>query len=287
MDSITHTLFGLSLYGATKKEEKTKEYKRALLFTTVVGSQIPDIDVISKLWDTEGLYQMWHRGITHSYIMAPIWALILYLASVWIWKTKDKKLFFIGLLSVFIHDTSDIFNAWGTGIFEPLSQARVTFGVIPIVNLVFWLIMLAGFFAVKKLKKPSHCVFKWVWGLMAFHVLLQSVVGYHLYQTVKQEYDQVALSADFVPFQFQAIGKNNGNVDIIQFNIWQKKSDVTTLSSDDQADLAPLFAQNPEAKTLVQWSPFVVVVNDEQRLGIYDPRFYRNGESFLYEYIEK
>ncbi|WP_328211125.1 hypothetical protein [Brevibacillus centrosporus] len=33
--------------------------------------------------------------------------------------------------------------------------------------------------------------------------------------------------------------------------------------------------------------PFVVVVDNEEALGIYDPRFYRNGESFLYEAIEK
>ncbi|SNS40315.1 hypothetical protein SAMN05446037_100999 [Anaerovirgula multivorans] len=30
---------------------------------------------------------------------------------------------------------------------------------------------------------------------------------------------------------------------------------------------------------------FVVVVEDDKRLGIYDPRFYRNGESFLFQYI--
>jgi inner membrane protein len=31
----------------------------------------------------------------------------------------------------------------------------------------------------------------------------------------------------------------------------------------------------------------LVVVDDEQRLGIYDPRFYDNGKSFLYEYMGK
>jgi inner membrane protein len=46
MDTITHTLFGLTLYGAANKSNMNKSHKRALLFTTVVGSQIPDIDVV-------------------------------------------------------------------------------------------------------------------------------------------------------------------------------------------------------------------------------------------------
>jgi inner membrane protein len=60
-----------------------------------------------------------------------------------------------------------------------------------------------------------------------------------------------------------------------------------TLVSQEQADLEPLFARNPAARTLMEWSPFVVIVDDGQRLGVYDPRFYRNGESFLFEYLEK
>jgi inner membrane protein len=62
MDTLTHTLFGLTTYGAVNKEKMNKETKKAVFFTTLVGSQIPDIDVISRLWDNEGMYQMWHRG---------------------------------------------------------------------------------------------------------------------------------------------------------------------------------------------------------------------------------
>lgn len=41
-----------------------KELKKPLFVTAVAGSIIPDIDVISRFWDTEGLYQMWHRIYT-------------------------------------------------------------------------------------------------------------------------------------------------------------------------------------------------------------------------------
>ncbi|WP_143756758.1 hypothetical protein [Paenibacillus peoriae] len=60
---------------------------------------------------------------------------------------------------------------------------------------------------------------------------------------------------------------------------------MAKLPSKDEANLDSLFAGNPKAQTLVQWSPFVVVVDDGQRLGVYDPRFYRKGQSFLYEFM--
>ena len=115
MDTITHTLFGLSLYGSIHKDGMDRRTKRAYLFTTVGASLIPDSDVISQLWDTEGLYQMWHRGITHSIFLTPIWALLFYAICLFFFHVRDRRLFFLGWIAVVIHNTSDLFNAWGTG----------------------------------------------------------------------------------------------------------------------------------------------------------------------------
>ncbi|TCP54628.1 inner membrane protein [Tumebacillus sp. BK434] len=288
MDTITHTLFGVIMYRSVNKIEMSKELKRSLLFTSLVGSQIPDIDVISQLWDTQGMYQMWHRGITHSIFMVPIWALLLSLICFLVWRTKDKRIFFLGLLAVFIHDTSDIFNAWGTGYFEPFSQARLTFGTIPIIDLTIWAFILGGFIfsRVRKHIAP-HKVFKGVWCLIAAHILIQSVQGYAIYQSVDDPYEQVALSAEFVPWNYQVIGKRGDVVEILDATLWSEPKLVYTLQSSTKSNLDELFKKNPAAKTLHQWSPFVVIVDDEKHLGIYDPRFYRNGQSFLFESIEK
>lgn len=287
MDTITHTLFGLALNGAADRRKLTRSEKRAVLFTAVVGSQIPDIDVVSQLWDTQGMYQMWHRGITHSVFMIPVWALLIWLACRLFWKVKDPKLLGLGALAVFIHDTSDVLNAWGTGYLEPFSDARLTLGVIPIVDLVFWAVILTGYLLVRFGRKASHRVFRGVWAAMTLHVAIQCAFGYGVYQSVKGEYDQVALAADFVPWTFQAFGKKEGTVDILEAKPFREPAVTETLVSQEQADLEPLFARNPAARTLMEWSPFVVIVDDGQRLGVYDPRFYRNGESFLFEYLEK
>ncbi|RID83653.1 metal-dependent hydrolase [Peribacillus asahii] len=286
MDTITHTLFGLSLYGSIQKDKVDRRTKMAYLFTSVGASQIPDSDVISQLWDTEGLYQMWHRGITHSVFLTPIWALLFYVLCMFFFKVKDKRLFFLGWLAVVIHNTSDLFNAWGTGYLEPFSQTRITFGTIPIIDFVFWVIIGSAYFLSKKttiLKKPYY--FRAAWFLIVLHVSLQSVQGYYYYQKYNQDYEQIALSAGFIPTTFQVITKQEGIVTIFQDGIFQRKEIQYVLESKENADLDYLFSKSPKAKTLYQWSPFVVIIDDDKQLGIYDPRFYRNGQSFLYEYI--
>ncbi|PLT35819.1 metal-dependent hydrolase [Bacillus sp. V5-8f] len=288
MDSITHTLFGLGIYKAVNKEEMGKKEKYALLFTTIGASQIPDIDVISQLWDTAGQYQMWHRGITHSVLLVPIWAFLFYLINRFIFGIKGFRSFFLSLLAVFIHDTSDVFNAWGTGYLEPFSSARLTFGTISIVDFVIWFIFLMAFI-VSKIRPAikDFSVFRFSWVIIALHVVIQSVQGYILYQQYKPAYEQVALSARMLPWHYTVIGKNEGTIDIINDSLLTEGRFVDRLKSDDDANLDTLFAKNPEARTLYEWSPFVVIVDNDKRLGVYDPRFYRNGQSFLFEYIEK
>lgn len=287
MDTITHTLFGLSLYGAVDKQDMDKNSKRAYLLTAVGASQIPDIDVISRLWDTEGLYQMWHRGITHSVFLTPFWALLFFLLSFLLFKVKDKKLFLLGWLAVFIHNTSDIFNAWGTGYLEPFSNIRITFGTIPIVDLVFWIIMGAAYIFSRRNKQKSSYYFRMAWAFLLLHVIIQSTQGFIIYKQYDGQYDQVALSADFTPWTFSVITKKEDEVIIFNDNLFKKAETQYVLQSRETADLDKLFSQRPEARTLYEWSPFVVLVDDDERLGLYDPRFYRNGQSFLFEYIEK
>ncbi|MBU8877558.1 metal-dependent hydrolase [Bacillus sp. FJAT-29790] len=287
MDTITHTLFGLALYGAIDKKDMDSKHKRAYLVTAVGASQIPDIDVISRLWDTEGLYQMWHRGITHSIFLTPVWALLFFLICYFFFGVKDKKLFLLGWLAVFIHDTSDLFNAWGTGYLEPFSKMRITFGTIPIIDFVIWIIMAAAFFFSKRNKQRSPFYFKAAWTFIVLHFIMQSSQGFLLYKQYEDHYDQIALSAGFIPWTFSVVAKKDQTVTIFQDNLFQERLVQYVLQSNAEADLDRLFSELPQARTLYEWSPFVVLVDDNDRLGLFDPRFYRNGQSFLFEYIEK
>ncbi len=287
LDTITHTLFGLALYESIDKKAMEKKEKYAYLVTAIGASQIPDIDVISRLWDFEGLYQMWHRGITHSIFLTPVWALLFFLICLLLFKVKDWRLFVLGWLAVIIHTTSDLFNAWGTGYLEPFSHIRISFGTIPIIDFVIWGILIVAFFLKKKNKHRTPFYFKWAWVLIVLHFVIQSAQGAIIYKQYDNEYDQVALSANFIPWTYSVITKKDDTVTIFQDALFKEKRSVDVLYSNEQADLDTLFAKLPQAKTLYDWSPFVVIVDNDEKLGLYDPRFYRNGQSFLFEYIEK
>ncbi|MDA5559802.1 metal-dependent hydrolase [Exiguobacterium sp. MMG028] len=286
MDTITHTLFGLTLYGAADKRDLQQHEKRALFVTTLVGSQIPDSDVISRLWDTEGMYQMWHRGITHSIFLVPLFALLIYILVRLLFRVTDIRYFWWALLSVFIHNTSDLFNAWGTGYFEPISDVRITFGVIPIVDFVYWGIFLVAWLVARK-QEVRYKTYRYAWSALVLYVAIQSAQGAYLYQVYADEHDEVALSASFIPTQFTVITKTGENVSLYNDSIYQKATLEYNLTSNEQVSLEPLFEANQEAHTLTKWSPFVVIVANEERLGVFDPRFYDGESSFLYEYIER
>ncbi|MBU9723782.1 MULTISPECIES: metal-dependent hydrolase [Bacillaceae] len=290
MDTVTHTLFGLALYGVVDKRDFSKNEKRALLFTTVVGSQIPDIDVVSQLWDTQGQYQMWHRGVTHSIFMVPVFSFLIYMFTRWKWGVRSRLYLWLGMLAVFIHSTSDLFNAWGTGYLEPISQMRITFGTVPIVDFVIWGILLIGFLVARRSNtNRKHHIYRYSWLLIVLHIFSQTVQGYLIYDQYADQYEQGALSASFVPTHFSFIGKKDNEISIYESSLFRQDHLEVRLESQEEADLDKLFAQKPEAATLYEWAPFVVVVDEEEEgvLGIYDPRFYRDGQSFLFEYIER
>ena len=289
MDTITHTLFGLTLYGAIDKRAFQPDLKKSVLVAALIGSQIPDIDVVSSLTETGKIMsQMWHRGLTHSVFLVPFWAFLIWWLCGMLFKRKDAVIYKISLIAVTVHIGSDSLNAWGTGLLEPVSSVRISIGAIPIVDLVFWAAILAGWLGAFFLKRwPSHCMLRAAWAVMAVHVLAQSAQVYAIHKEMGEQYEEIAVSASFIPTQFQAFGKSPGQVEIFAVSLFTGRSHVETLRSDDHADLRPLFKKNPRAEVLYAWSPFVVIVNNEQVLGIYDPRFYRNGDPLLAEYIQK
>jgi inner membrane protein len=289
MDSITHTLMGLTTYAAVNTRDMDPLTRKALFASAVAASQIPDIDIFLQFTKSGSImYQMWHRGLSHSIFMVPVWTSIIYITCYTIWKRKDKSIMYMALLNVLLHIGSDALNAWGTGLFEPFSSRRVTLGVIPIVDLVVWGLIFSGFLFAKVNKAyPSYKVWRTVWILILLHVSVQGVQGYIIHQEAKLQYEKTALSASFKPWNFTVFGKSDNVVTIYDKTIWKEKHIREVMHSKEEADLRPLFEQNPKAEVLMQWSPFVVVVEDDEKLGIYDPRFFRKGQSFLYEYIDK
>jgi len=105
----------------------------------------PDLDfVIGFVGPVE--YLLSHRGVTHSLVLLPAWALLLswILAKVLREPGGWRALYGVSALALFTHIVGDLITSFGTMIFEPLSDWRAAIGTTFIIDLWFSGIILAG-----------------------------------------------------------------------------------------------------------------------------------------------
>ena len=135
MDPVSQCLFGASLSGSFSKK---KNISTALLCGTV-GGIFPDIDVFIKSQNDPLLFIEYHRHFTHSLVFVPFGGLLV---SLFLYIFLKKKLSFkyiflfstIGLLS---HGILDSCTSYGTNLFWPLSDHRVAWNIISIIDPIY------------------------------------------------------------------------------------------------------------------------------------------------------
>jgi len=115
----------------------------------LVAGAFPDIDAVTK-WIGELTYLRHHRGVTHSVLLAPLWAALLstLLAPLWAGTRRLqggwKALFPLALAALLLHIAGDWITQFGTMMLAPFSDARSGLGAMFIIDLSFTGILLAG-----------------------------------------------------------------------------------------------------------------------------------------------
>ena len=150
MDTLTHALSGALLARATAPRRQTDETLplRRRVFVGALAAAFPDLDfVTSYLSPLAYLYH--HRGITHSLLMLPVWAVLLSFIFALIWRRKPSWRAYLGITAsgVAAHIVGDLITSFGTMIFAPLSDARFALSATFIIDLWFTGIILAGLLA--------------------------------------------------------------------------------------------------------------------------------------------
>ncbi|HSQ04567.1 MAG TPA: metal-dependent hydrolase [Burkholderiales bacterium] len=147
MDTLTHALSGALLARATAPREATAD---ALPLTRRIAlgffaAAFPDIDFIASYFSPIG-YLYYHRGITHSWLMLPLWAALI--GGLWAWACRDRGNWhrYAGVVawSIGIHIVGDWITSYGTIMFAPLSDARYDLSTTFIVDLWFTGIIVAA-----------------------------------------------------------------------------------------------------------------------------------------------
>lgn len=146
MDPVTHALSGALIARATAPRRKPDALPIGRrVFVGTVAAIFPDIDFVAQyLSPLSYLYN--HRGITHSLLMLPLWAILLSIIFALVWRGRPSWRAYLGIsaLGVFTHIVGDLITSFGTMIFAPLSDARYALSLTFIIDLWFTGIIVVG-----------------------------------------------------------------------------------------------------------------------------------------------
>ena len=145
MDTLTHALSGALLARATVPKELQPRALPRRVAAGFFACAAPDLDfVVGFVGPVE--YLLTHRGVTHSLILLPAWALLYswVLAKILREPGGWRALYGVTALALLAHIVGDLITSFGTIIFAPLSDWRGAIGTTFIIDLWFSGIIVAG-----------------------------------------------------------------------------------------------------------------------------------------------
>jgi len=145
MDPITHGITG-ALLG---KGYFSERHGRVALFSVTLGSVFPDIDVFAEAVSRDPLAIIrYHRGITHSFVAMPVFAVLLAWLTRWIARRRGIEtpslwiLFLAYVAGIASHIGLDGMTSFGTRMWLPISSQRVAWDLLFIIDFSFTAITL-------------------------------------------------------------------------------------------------------------------------------------------------
>lgn len=169
MDTITHAfagaLLGKGLF-TTRRAETPTEFSpqaRVAIFAATIGSIFPDVDFFYEIASRDNLAILkYHRYITHSFLLLPLWAVAL----TWLVRWGARRFGLappsfgwtalataVGLAS---HLLLDLVTSFGTMIWSPFSRARPAWDLVFVLDFTLSAILLAPQLAAWAHRDPAR-----------------------------------------------------------------------------------------------------------------------------------
>jgi inner membrane protein len=178
MDTLTHALSGALLARATEPKAPRPDRlpRRLRMWVGFLAAAFPDSDFILRFIDPL-TYVTLHRGITHSIILLPLWAVGLgFLFAVIVRRRYSWKAFAgVCALGIGIHIVGDVITAFGTMIFAPISNWRAQIPATFIIDPYFTAILVAGLLASMRWKNTRAPAVVGL-GILAGYVAFQAIL---------------------------------------------------------------------------------------------------------------
>ena len=205
MDPLTHAISGAALARAFPKHHIRPRH----LFFLVLLAMAPDSDILLRLF-SDTVYLQHHRGLTHSLLMLPLWAWLIYSLASRSVKQNPVMPTLIAL-ALLLHIGLDVITTFGTMIFAPFSDRRFSFDLLFIIDPLFSACLLIPLLAGLIWKQQSRNL-SMLGFAMAFSYL---ALAYHNQQQgielVRKAHPDAtayhALPMAFSPFNWQLIAE--------------------------------------------------------------------------------
>jgi membrane-bound metal-dependent hydrolase YbcI (DUF457 family) len=128
---------------------KIAQVARIGIWAATLGAIAPDGDSLFELFGHDELAILdVHRGLTHSFVFLPVFALILAAATRWLAKRRNwaapslGRLWLIYAVGLACHIVLDLITSFGTMIWSPLSRMRAAWDTTFIIDFTFTAIVL-------------------------------------------------------------------------------------------------------------------------------------------------
>src|ERR1700724_1486815 len=145
MDPVTHGITG-ALLGKGYFSDRNG---RVAIFAATLGAVFPDMDTIADAISRDPLAIIkYHRGITHSFVGLPFFAALLAWLTHWVARRRGIEapswvmltlIYGVGIAS---HIVLDGMTSFGTRLWTPISQQRVSWDLLFIIDFSFTAVIL-------------------------------------------------------------------------------------------------------------------------------------------------
>src|SRR5215831_18159076 len=119
MDTVTHGLAGSVL----ARSASSRPGARAALVVGLIAAMLPDLDILYLRTRLD--YLRYHRGWTHSFLVLPVFALLVALAARLVFRrARLPTLWLFAAIGIASHILLDWITSFGTMFFYPVSAHR-------------------------------------------------------------------------------------------------------------------------------------------------------------------
>ncbi|MBA4543366.1 MULTISPECIES: metal-dependent hydrolase [Thermoactinomyces] len=189
MDTATHLVMGIGLFGLAHLDPAVAsdtETAQAVLLSTVIGSEIPDIDTLYR-FRGNALYIRKHRGFSHSLPMLIIWPLLLTAGISLLFPGAIAHCLLWSFLAVFIHIFIDIFNTYGTQALRPFSHKWLSWNTLNIFDPFIFTLHLISFGLWRIMPDRPVPIYTMLYLILIAYIAWRSIVHFRLTERVKRE----------------------------------------------------------------------------------------------------